>query len=102
MQTEKTKILNMYSLAHYDDLKRSMNNRVISVEINGKPLDIKKLYKVGTQSFLAQGGDLYKTFSEVKYRDTKINLSEVVINFIKEKEAINLPNMGRMKSIQRK
>ena len=84
------------------NLNKPINQRLVSVEINGSPLDINKKYKVATQSFLAQGGDLYKTFSEVKYRDTKINLSEVVINFIKEKEAINLPNMGRMKSIQRK
>ena len=78
------------------DLNKPINDRVISLEIEGSPVEMSRKYSVATQSFLAQGGDLYNTFLEVSYHDTKINLSDVVINFIKEKKEINLPKMGRL------
>jgi 2',3'-cyclic-nucleotide 2'-phosphodiesterase/3'-nucleotidase len=78
------------------DLKKPINNRVLNVEINGKPLDKKKMYKVGTQSFLAQGGDLYNTFLEGEYEDRKINLSEEIINYLKANKEIKEPKRGRL------
>lgn len=78
------------------DLKRPINNRLLSVEINGKPLGMKKKYKVGTQSFLAQGGDLYDTFLEGEYQDRKVNFSEEIINYLKVNKEIRKPEMGRL------
>jgi len=78
------------------DLKKPINNRVLNVEINGKPLDKKKMYKVGTHSFLAQGGDLYNTFLEGEYEDRKINLSEEIINYLKANKEIKEPKRGRL------
>ncbi len=78
------------------DLKRPINNRLLSVEVNGRPLEIEKKYKVGTQSFLAQGGDLYKTFLEGEYKDRKINLSEEIINYLKVNKEIKEPKRGRL------
>jgi 2',3'-cyclic-nucleotide 2'-phosphodiesterase (5'-nucleotidase family) len=78
------------------DLKKPINNRVLNVEINGKPLDKKKMYKVGTHSFLAQGGDLYNTFLEGEYEDRKINLSEEIINYLKANKEIEEPKRGRL------
>ena len=84
------------------DLSKPINDRVISLEIEGNPVEMSRNYSVATQSFLSQGGDLYDTFLEVSYQDSKINLSDVVINFIKEKKEINLPKMGRLVSVVEK
>ena len=78
------------------DLKRPINNRLLSVEINGKPLGMKKMYKVGTQSFLAQGGDLYDTFLESEYQDRKVNFSEEIIDYLKINNEIKEPKKGRL------
>jgi 2',3'-cyclic-nucleotide 2'-phosphodiesterase (5'-nucleotidase family) len=78
------------------DLKRPINNRLLSVEINGKPLGMKKKYKVGTQSFLAQGGDLYDTFLESEYQDRKVNFSEEIIDFLRINNEIKEPKKGRL------
>ena len=78
------------------DLKRPINNRLLSVEINGKPLGMKKKYKVGTQSFLAQGGDLYDTFLESEYQDRKVNFSEEIIDYLKINNEIKEPKKGRL------
>ncbi|MEC7865804.1 MAG: bifunctional UDP-sugar hydrolase/5'-nucleotidase [Pseudomonadota bacterium] len=82
------------------DLKRPINSRVLSVEINGKPLELKKAYKVGTQSFLSQGGDLYKTFLKGKYKDRKVNLSEEIIDYLKLNKEIKKPKGGRLIPVQ--
>ena len=78
------------------DLKRPINNRLLSVEINGKPLGMKKMYKVGTQSFLAQGGDLYDTFLESEYQDRKVNFSEEIIDYLRINNKIKEPKKGRL------
>ena len=70
------------------------------VEINGKPLELKKAYKVGTQSFLSQGGDLYKTFLKGKYKDRKVNLSEEIIDYLKLNKEIKKPKGGRLIPVQ--
>ena len=67
-----------------------------SVEINGKPLGMKKKYKVGTQSFLAQGGDLYDTFLESEYQDRKVNFSEEIIDYLRINNEIKEPKKGRL------
>ena len=83
------------------DLNRPIYHRLLNVEINGSLLELDKKYKVATQSFLAQGGDLYDTFLEVSYQDTQINLSEVIIQFLKKNKKIKLPGKGRMKQIKK-
>ena len=57
---------------------------------------MEKKYKVATQSFLAQGGDLYDTFIESEYLDTKVNLSDEIINYLKIKRKIKEPESGRL------
>ena len=67
------------------DLEKSIGKRLISAEVNGEPLKENKEYLISTQSFLGEGGDLYDTFLEVKYKDTEKYLSDVVIAHLKDK-----------------
>lgn len=47
----------------YDSTKK-LGEHITSVTINGKPLDEKRLYRVGTFSFLATGGDNFRVFTQ--------------------------------------
>ncbi|MBM7633357.1 5'-nucleotidase C-terminal domain-containing protein [Geomicrobium sediminis] len=63
--------------------------RVTSVEINGEPLDTAKTYLVGTNDFLAAGGDGYSMFEEQEIvLSTGELLSEILIEYIRSGEEI--------------
>ncbi|GAB3272493.1 ExeM/NucH family extracellular endonuclease [Arthrobacter pigmenti] len=46
------------------DPDRPQGDRILSVTINGEPLDPERGYRIGTFSFLAQGGDNFTVFTE--------------------------------------
>lgn len=52
------------------DPTRAVGDRVVSVTIDGVPLDNAKTYTISTFSFLAQGGDNFTAFLEGKSVDT--------------------------------
>ena len=49
-------------VARYD-LSRPFGERLVDLEIGGQPVDPDRIYRVATNSFLAQGGDLYEPFT---------------------------------------
>lgn len=48
------------------DLKKDPGSRVLSVMVNGAPLDDTKVYTVATNDFMARGGDGYTAFGNGK------------------------------------
>jgi 2',3'-cyclic-nucleotide 2'-phosphodiesterase (5'-nucleotidase family) len=44
------------------DISRPPGSRVLSIRIDGKPLDEKKVYTVATNDFMSRGGDGYTMF----------------------------------------
>ncbi|WP_026819339.1 ExeM/NucH family extracellular endonuclease [Arthrobacter castelli] len=46
------------------DPDRPKGDRILSVTVNGEPLDPERGYRIGTFSFLAQGGDNFTVFTE--------------------------------------
>jgi len=77
--------------------------RIVSIAINGHPLELQKSYTLTTIDFLADGGDGY---SELKKAERIINIGdpqllwEYVRNFIAEKGSIAPEIDGRMKVVQ--
>jgi 2',3'-cyclic-nucleotide 2'-phosphodiesterase (5'-nucleotidase family) len=80
------------------DLKRAIGERLVSLEINGQPLDSEKTYTVTTNSFMAEGGDGYISFKKGKLVRTDPLLSEVVSDYVKAVKAIAPPKPGRLQS----
>lgn len=79
------------------NLKDPVGQRLVNLEIGGNPVDDAKIYRVATNSFIAQGGDLYQTFLKTKQTDAGGLLSEVVMQYLKNKKVINqLPQTGRL------
>lgn len=78
------------------DMARPVSKRLVSVEIGGVPVDDKRVYSVATNSFVAQGGDLYQTFLRTEQKDSGVLLSDLLMDYLKEKGSAGLPRPGRM------
>jgi 2',3'-cyclic-nucleotide 2'-phosphodiesterase (5'-nucleotidase family) len=46
------------------DARRPAGERIISLSVNGDPLDESRTYRVATNDFLARGGDGYDSFRD--------------------------------------
>ncbi|MEZ5424622.1 MAG: bifunctional UDP-sugar hydrolase/5'-nucleotidase [Pyrinomonadaceae bacterium] len=78
------------------DLKKPVGSRLVSLEIGGRKAEDDKTYRVATNSFIAQGGDLYETFLRVKQTDAGGLLSEVVMDYLKKSKTVDAPKIGRL------
>ena len=79
------------------DLSRPAGKRLLDLRIGARPVADAKTYRVATNSFLAQGGDLYQTFLRAKtVEDGGRLLSEVVMDYFRERGHVGPPAAGRM------
>jgi len=79
------------------DLTRPVGSRLVMALVGGRPLDEERTYTVATNSFLAQGGDLYTTFLEGRdAKDNQILLSRVVIEHLRSGPTVRIPPEGRL------
>ncbi|MEO8191112.1 MAG: bifunctional UDP-sugar hydrolase/5'-nucleotidase [Acidobacteriota bacterium] len=82
------------------DLRRPAGARLVDVSIAGRPLDPARKYRVATNSFLGEGGDLYETFLEVKSVDTGQALSDVLISRFRARPELSAPSGGRLIAVR--
>jgi len=84
------------------DLERPVGRRLLEAAVGGAPLRDDRRYKVATNSFLAQGGDLYATFLHAKtLAETDTLLSELVIEHLRSAKRVAAPSMGRLVPVSR-
>ena len=81
------------------DPARPKGSRVISVEANGKPLDLDAQYTIATNDFMANGGDEYVMFRQAKpllsVRDAKLMANDVMA-FVSARKTIAPAVEGRI------
>ncbi len=73
-----------------------------NVLINGQPIDDNKMYRIATNSYMANGGDKYRVFKEsLRIDDTSKFQRDVVIEYIKKELKGNIVplNPGRIKIV---
>jgi 5'-nucleotidase/UDP-sugar diphosphatase len=78
------------------DLARPAGRRLVSVSVGGLPLDDARVYRVATNSFVAEGGDLYTTFLKTRPRDSGRSLAEVVMEAFRKAGEVGPPQAGRL------
>jgi len=82
----------------YDPAKPK-GSRVISVEANGKPLDLEAKYTIATNDFMANGGDDYVVIREAKplltVRDAKLMANDVMA-YVTARKTISPAVEGRI------
>ena len=71
-------------------------NKVVKVDINGKPLDPKKKYTVATNSFTANGGDGYELLKDKPRLDTGYTIASTLKRHIAAKKAVSPRVEGRI------
>lgn len=78
------------------DLNKEVGKRIHSIEIQGKPLDINKNYKVATNDFMAAGGDGYEMLGGGKLIAEYPGLDEIVAEHISKLGVIDKEVENRM------
>jgi len=81
------------------DLRKPVGRRLLSAEVAGRPLDPSRVYRVATNSFLAEGGDLYETFLRAKQANSGRPLSDVVIDHFRKRGEVPPPKLGRLSPV---
>ena len=84
------------------DLGLPSGRRLVSLEIGGRPAEDARVYRVATNSFLAQGGDLYQTFLRGKVvADSGTLLSELLIDYLRKNRRVAPPAPGRLVPVRK-
>jgi 2',3'-cyclic-nucleotide 2'-phosphodiesterase (5'-nucleotidase family) len=85
------------------DPKRPPMERLVSVEVGGKPIDPKARYRVATNSFLAAGGGNYRIFQEAEnWEDTGHLVRQAMVDFIHKHSPVDIRTEGRIREGTRK
>jgi len=79
------------------DPAQTVGQRVRAVWVGESPLDRGRLYRVATNSFLAQGGDGYSAFAEgIDRQDTGMKLLDLLVREFENKKQVSAPRGGRI------
>lgn len=83
------------------DSSKPIGQRVVLFTLNGKPIEDATLYHIATQSFLADGGDGFTTFTEGKKRNTAggYYVSNAVIDYFKAGNTITDEQLHGMRVV---
>jgi 5'-nucleotidase len=79
------------------DVRRPEGERIVSMSLNGRPVDRQRTYRVATNSFLAAGGDSFTVFTEGTNRVDAGNDLDALEAYLKSNP--KLPTGGRVKSL---
>lgn len=83
------------------DPKQPMRKRVISLEVAGKPVEPKQIYRIAILDFLARGGDDYATFRQARRVTPDADaplLANEVTNYLKSLGTVRTVTEGRIVS----
>lgn len=77
------------------DAERPEGDRITSITVNGAPIDPAREYRIGSFSFLLQGGDNFREFAKGKdTKDTGLVDSDVWIQYLKDNKPVS-PDFAR-------
>ncbi len=84
------------------DCRNPVGSRIISITINGSPLDDARIYSLAATSYLIHGGDGYKMFGDVKYlineESAQIDTA-IVLDFITKAGHVSPQVDGRIRRV---
>lgn len=78
------------------DLSKPVGSRVVSIKVGTRALDPKATYTVATNSFLADGGDGHKTFTQGTAQDTGVLLRDAMAKFFEKEKACTVDMARRI------
>jgi 5'-nucleotidase len=87
-------------LTYTFDPSKPVGQRIVSVTINGEPIDKTETYTMVTNDFLAAGGDGYTMFTNKPFIGEGGLLSDVLAEYISSTEMIGPRVEGRIKAVE--
>lgn len=88
--------LHVAGMTYKFDPKKPEGEKIHSVLIKGKEVDLKKKYKLVTNDFIAAGGDDYVIFKGRPFVGEDGLLSDILINYVKEVGQVSPVVEGRI------
>jgi len=92
----KGAFLQISGASYQIDTAAEYGERIKNVMVDGEPIDLEKSYLIATNDFLAAGGDGYTMFSDAELIAELNALSEIVIEYIREMEVVEMDIEGRI------
>jgi 5'-nucleotidase/UDP-sugar diphosphatase len=81
------------------DVSRPAGQRIVSLKVDGAPLDESRNYRIATNDFLARGGDGYDAFRDARHflkdNDAPLLANEVMV-YIRRLETVRTDIEGRL------
>ena len=81
------------------DMRRPVGSRVVSMTLNGQPIDLAATYRVTMNSFLAAGGDSFTVFTQGTDATTGAVDLDAIEAWLGRAERVELPPLGRMRNL---
>ncbi|MCL6457946.1 MAG: bifunctional metallophosphatase/5'-nucleotidase [Gorillibacterium sp.] len=94
--------LQVSGISYAFDGSKPAGKRLVSVTMNGQPLEKDKLYKVATNDYLVTGGDEFDEFKDAKRLSKGALLRDVLGNYIASKGTISPKTEERIKVINQR
>jgi len=87
-------------VAHYD-LTQPYGERLVDARIEAVPIEDTRIYRIATNNFLGEGGDLYKTFLEGKKVDhIDKDLAQIVVEHFETVGTVDAPPLRRLMPVR--
>lgn len=74
---------------------RVKDEKLVSVEIGGVPIDPKKTYTLATSDYLYYGGDGYHFSQGKNFRHVGISLRDAIIIYMRQQKTVEIPTQAR-------
>ncbi|MBI4747642.1 MAG: 5'-nucleotidase C-terminal domain-containing protein [Acidobacteria bacterium] len=93
-----------YVATHFDEsagfplancIVRVKDEKLVSVEIGGLPLDPKKTYTLATSDYLYYGGDGYHFSQGKNFRHVGVTLRDAIISYMRQQKTVEIPTQAR-------
>lgn len=94
-------MMQVAGLTAWYDMDQPVGKRLVKLLVGTEPVKDDKIYKVATNSFVADGGDLYSTFHDLKKTNSEGDISGYVMQYIIDKKNIKTPAMGRLIEVKK-
>jgi 2',3'-cyclic-nucleotide 2'-phosphodiesterase (5'-nucleotidase family) len=91
-------LLQVSGIEIFYDLSKPERERLVSMERKGRAIAPEDELEVAVSGFLAEGGDLYDAFPEGTKLRTLGKVSDVVVDYFRSRDIVEVPRRGRQKS----
>lgn len=77
------------------DRSKPEGQRVLAMSRNGKPIEPDDVFTAGAPTIIANGADLFTTFTEVEKTGNAGLISEILLSYFASRDQVEAPALGR-------